>query len=53
MEETNQFENEELNTEDQVEENTYYLDALIELLIEKSIITREELDKKLEQLEEE
>ena len=44
---------EELTIEDVVEENDIILDALIELLIEKKIITEQDLNKKIESLGEE
>lgn len=44
-------EHEEYSTEELAESNNFVLNALIDLLIEKKVITEEELNKKYEQLD--
>jgi hypothetical protein len=44
---------EECTMEDIIEENDIVLNALIELLIEKKIISEEELQQKIDQMEKE
>jgi hypothetical protein len=41
----------EISTEDIVAENNFCLNALIDLLIEKKVITKEEFEKKLSECE--
>jgi len=54
MEEENKEEDleEEMSVEDIAENNEAVLNALINLLVEKNIITEEELDKKIEEMNE-
>lgn len=52
-EETSQTDEEELDTDELAEDASDKVDALIELLIEKGIITEEEFDKKCESMFEE
>ena len=42
-------ENEEVSMEELVEGNNYVLNSLVDLLVEKNIISEDELQKKLEQ----
>jgi len=44
---------EEYTTEELVEENDLWLEALIELLVEKGVFTREEFDAKVDKVNDE
>jgi hypothetical protein len=46
-------ESHEVTTEDIVAENNFCLNVLIDLLIEKGVITKDEFEKKLDEAEEE
>ncbi len=46
-----QEDNEEISMEDLVEENNFVMNCLIDLLIEKNVITDEELEKKMKEVE--
>lgn len=52
MEENNVEENdEELSMEDVVEENDVVLNALVDVLIQKGVVSEEELQRKMEELD--
>ncbi len=44
------MEEEDMSFEDIAEENSMHLEALMELLKQKGIITQEEIDKKIDEL---
>ena len=53
MDENEHLEDEEMSTEDIVTNTEFVLNALIDLLVEKKVISEEELQKKLDEDEEE